>query len=84
VTESKKMTTAQHRDEWRNLALQERERANNAEEMRDAYFADLERATRELDAARSWESRWERWRGDVTFVVVLIVVAFAFLFVTTR
>ncbi len=80
----KKMTLAQQRDEWRSLALQERERANNAEGMRDTYLVDLQRATRELEAVRSWGARWERWRGDATFMAVLIVVAFVFLYVVTR
>lgn len=48
------MTLTQQRDEWRNLALQERERANEAEMMRDTYKVDLHRAERELTGMRSW------------------------------
>ncbi len=80
----KKMTLTQQRDEWRNLALQERERANEAEVMRDTYKADLYRADAELKSMRSWADRWERWRGDGVFVTVLIVVGSIFLFLVTR
>jgi hypothetical protein len=83
VTE-KEMTLAQHRDEWRNLALQERERANDAEAMCDTYLAELKRVRRELDVMRSWEARWASWRADVPFVVVLIIVVVVFLFVVTH
>lgn len=80
----KKMTLTQQRDEWRNLALQERERANEAEGMRDTYKADLYRAEAELSGMRSWAARWERWRNDGVFVTVLLLVGFVFLFLVTH
>lgn len=80
----KKMTLTEQRDEWRNLAKQEREARMEAEGMRDIYRADLERMSHELEAAQSRAARLQAWRSDATFIAALILVAFIFLYVVTR
>ena len=66
---NKKMDLTEQRDEWRNLAMQERQRANEAEA--------------ELAALRS-SSWWQRHGGDLAFCVVAVMAAAAFFLFALR
>lgn len=84
MTENKKMTITQQRDEWRNLALQERERANNAEALAQTAIEDRERADREVATLRSLTFWWEQHGHDIVFGLVALVAIIVCLYLITR
>ena len=84
MTERKKMTVAESRDEWRDLCLTERERADVAEAMAATYKADLDLAEKELAWRRTWRARWDLVSHDAAFVMLLLLVMSLFLWVITR